>query len=147
MTTETNKSIIRRFLEYHVNKGITEGLDSIVSPDYEEVHEGIRYKMGVKGAKEHILGVRKVYPDLRLTIERQIAEGEWVATCINASGTHLGDWANIPPSGKRIIYTGVNIDRIVNGKIIEHGGAANLLFQLLETGSLEIKKQLKLIQT
>ena len=147
MTAETNKSIIRRFLEYHLNKGITEGLEAIVSPDYEEIHEGVRYKLGLKGAKEHILSVRKVYPDLQLTIDRQIAEGEWVATCITASGTHLGNWANIPPSGKRITYTGVNVDRIVNGRIGEHGGAANMLFQLLETGAIEIRKQLKLIQT
>ena len=50
----------------------------------------------------------------------------------------LGFIPGIKPSGKRFEFTGVNIDRVVNGRIVEHGGAANLLLPLLQSGSVRI---------
>lgn len=40
----------------------------------------------------------------------------------------------VAPTGRQVVYTGVNMDRVVNGRIVEHGGAANLLGPLLELG-------------
>lgn len=68
----------------------------------------------------------------------QIAEGEWVVTCITAQGTHQGVWLGIKPTGKVLTYTGVNVNRIVDGLITEHGGAANLLGPLLEADALKV---------
>jgi len=82
--------------------------------------------------------VRQTYPDLMLTINQQIAEGEWVATSIVARGTHQGVWLGIKPTSKVLTYSGVNVDRIVDGRIVEHGGAANLLSPLLEAGAIRI---------
>ncbi len=140
MSTELNKKIIQRYVEEIINTGNVEKIGEFIDPEYTEVHEGKRYPMGISGAKEHILGVRQTYPDLKLTIERQIAEGEWVATCITASGTHRGTWMNIKPTGKFVTYTGVNVDRIVNGKIVEHGGAANMLGPLIEIGAVHVEQ-------
>jgi predicted ester cyclase len=71
-----------------------------------------------------------------MTIERQIAEGEWVATLITAKGTHAREWLGMAPTGKRLVFTGVNINRVVDGLIVEHGGAANMLEPFLEAGAL-----------
>lgn len=100
----------------------------------------VREVVGVEGCKAHILGVRQTYPDLHVAIERQIAEGEWVATCITAAGTHAGSWLGIRPTGKRVAFTGVNADRVVDGRIVEHGGAANLFGPLLEIGAIKIAR-------
>jgi hypothetical protein len=79
--------------------------------------------------------VREIYPDLRLTVEQQIAEGEWVATRVTARGTHRGGvWLGMKPTGKSVEITAVNIDRVVDGRIVEHGGAANLLEPMLAIG-------------
>jgi predicted ester cyclase len=86
--------------------------------------------------QQHVLGVRATYPDLHLTIERQIAEGEWVVTQITARGTHRGEWLGIAPTGLPVVITGVNVDRVVGGRIVEHGGAANMLDALLEIGAV-----------
>ena len=102
------------------------------------MHEGKRLALGLEGAKAHIHGVRQTYPDLHLTIEHQIAEGEWVATCITAQGTHKGSWLGIKPTGKRVVFTGVNVNRVVDGLIVEHGGAANMLGPLLEIGAIQV---------
>ena len=52
--------------------------------------------------------------------------------------THMGTWLGIKPTGKKVIFTGVNINRIVDGKIVEHGGAANMMGPLLEIGALQV---------
>ena len=138
MSTEDNKELIRRYIDEVINTGNVDQIENFVAPDYVEVHEGKRYPVGIDGAKEHILGVRQTYPDLELTVENQIAEGEWVATCITARGTHKGVWLGIKPTGKSLVYTGVNVNRIVNGRIVEHGGAANLLGPLIDAGAVKV---------
>jgi predicted ester cyclase len=137
MSIEKNKIVVRRFIEEVINTGNTDRIEMFVSPDYTEVLDGIRNPVGIEGAKFHILGVRRAYPDLHLTVEHQIAEGEWVATCITARGTHKGSWMGMKPTGKALVFTGVNIDRFVDGRIVEHGGAANLLGPLLSAGALQ----------
>jgi predicted ester cyclase len=102
------------------------------------VHEGQRHLLGIEGAKSHVLGVRATYRDLHLTIERQIAEGEGVVSCIRVRGVHAGEWAGIRPTGKLLTFTGVNVNRVVGGRIVEHGGAANLLGPLLASGAISI---------
>ena len=134
-----NKKIIRRFIEEVENTGDISKIHEFISEDYVEVHDGKRYEIGIQGAIDHVLGVRKVYPDLRLTIELQVSEGEWVVTAYSVTGTFKEEWFGMKPTGKPITYTGVNIDRVRDGKIIEHGGAANLLNPLLDAGVI-VKK-------
>lgn len=136
-TTERNKRIVRRLIEEVVNTGNVALLADLVSADCVETDGKVRIVSGVTGMAEHVRAVRATYPDLVVTIERQIAEGEWVASVITARGTHRGEWLGMSPSGKTLVFTGVNVDRIVDGKLVEHGGAANMLEPLLEAGSLK----------
>jgi predicted ester cyclase len=106
-----NKTIIRRFLEEIENTGDISNISEFISEDYVEVYEGERYKIGIKGAIDHVLGVRRVYPDLKLTIENQISEGDWVATTYSVTGTFTDEWLGMKPTGKPITFTGVNVDR------------------------------------
>jgi len=135
--TERNKRIVRRLIEEVVNTGNVALLADLVSADCVETDGKVRIVSGVTGMAEHVRAVRATYPDLVVTIERQIAEGEWVASVITARGTHAGEWLGMSPSGKTLVFTGVNVDRIVDGKLVEHGGAANMLEPLLEAGSLK----------
>ena len=135
-----NKTIIRRFIEEIENTGDISNIQEFISEDYVEVYEGERYKIGIKGAIDHVLGVRRVFPDLKLTIENQISEGEWVVTVYSVTGTFMDEWFGMKPTGKPITFKGVNVDRIRDGKIIEHGGAANLLEPLMKAGVI-LKKE------
>jgi predicted ester cyclase len=56
-------------------------------------------------------------------------------------GTHSGSWMGIKPTGKIMEVTGINVDRIVEGKIIEHGGAANMFEGLLSIGAIKLVKE------
>jgi predicted ester cyclase len=140
MSTSDDKLLIRRYIEEVINTGNVDKIDQFISADYVEVCECKRFPLGIKGAKEHILGARQTYPDLSLTVEQQIAEGEWVATSITARGTHKGVWSGIKPTGKVLTFSGVNIERVVDGRIVEHGGAANMLEPLLKTGAIRVEE-------
>ncbi|PLW95722.1 MAG: hypothetical protein C0591_10560 [Marinilabiliales bacterium] len=133
-----NKAIIRRFVEEIENTGDVSNIHEFISEDYTEIYEGERYPIGIQGAIDHVLGVRKVFPDLKLTIENQISEGDWVATIYSVTGTFKENWdyLGIKSTGKQITFTGVNVDRVADGKIIEHGGAANLLGPLLDAAAI-----------
>jgi len=126
MRKTDNKKIISRYIDEVENTGDVSRIHEFIDEKYVEVYEGERYEIGIKGAIDHILGVRKVFPDLKLTIENQISEGEWVVSVYSVTGTFRDEWFNMKPTGKPITFTGVNVDRIKDGKIIEHGGAANL---------------------
>jgi predicted ester cyclase len=140
MKAVDNKTIVRRYIEEIENTGDVSDIGEFISEDYVEVYEGERYEIGIKGAIDHVLGVRRVYPDLKLTIENQISEGEWVVTSYSVTGTFKDKWFGMKPTGKQITFTGVNVDRIRDGKIVEHGGAANLLDPLMKAGVILIKK-------
>ncbi len=72
-----------------------------------------------------------------MTVGQQVAEGEWVVTRVTGRGTHLGAWLGMRPTGKVVEITGVNIDRVVNSHIVEHGGVADMLGALLAMGAIQ----------
>jgi predicted ester cyclase len=137
VTTESNKQRVRRYYGDVVSTGNAKAIADFVSPDYVEVHDNVHYPLGLDGATAHVEGVRATYPDLRLTVERQVAEGEWVVSLVTMRGTHRGEWLGIAPTGKAVTVTAVNLDRVVDGRIVEHTGAANLLGPLLEIGAVK----------
>ena len=134
MSIAENKVLVRRYLEEVVNTGNVDRIADFIAPDYLDRNDQGR---GIEGAKRHVLGVRRTLPDLHVTVGQQIAEGEWVVTRVTGRGTHLGAWLGMKPTGKAIEISGVNIDRVVNGRIVEHGGVADLLGPLLAMGAIQ----------
>jgi predicted ester cyclase len=90
--------------------------------------------VGIDGMKQHMVEVRKTYPDLKMIVTRQYCNGDYVISEFVMEGTHKGEWLGMKPTGKKISITGVDIDKVVNGKIVEHGGAANTFDALFEAG-------------
>jgi predicted ester cyclase len=140
MKKANNKRIIIRYIDEVENTGDVSNIHNFIDEKYVEIYEGARYEIGIKGAIDHILGVRRVFPDLKLTIENQISEDDWVVTVYSVTGTFTDEWFNMKPTGKPITFTGVNVDRLKNDKIIEHGGAANLFEPLFKAGVIIKKK-------
>jgi len=138
---EKNKLVVKNFIEKVTNTGNVDNITDYISEDYTEIYNGKSYPVGIEGAKEHITGVRKTYSDLNLKIDMQISEGDWVVTCYTMSGFHTGEWMGIKPTGKKITVTGVNINKVINGKIVEHMGAANMFDGLLEIGAISLTRK------
>ena len=126
MSAEENKALARREWEEIFTQGILDAAEEIYAPNYLS-HETAT---AVRPASEDIHGVeadrqiaaarRQAFPDLHITIEDQIAEGDKVATRFRARGTHLGELAGRAPTGKEVEVTGINMCRIEGGKIAEH---------------------------
>lgn len=135
---EFNKRVVREYIIEIINTGITENIHRYIDKDYTETYNGQRYELGIEGAINHVAGVRKTYPDLKMSIEEQIGEGEWVSTSYLMTGTHKGEWMGIKPTNKIVKIHGINLDRVVDGKIVEHGGAANLLEPLMGIDAIKI---------
>jgi len=141
MSIQQNKDLVKRFYEEIVSTGDVDRIERFVSDGYTEVVDGTRYSTGLEGARSHIIGVRQTCRDLGIVVQQQIGEGDWVVSCIVATGTHEGRWLGIEPTHKVVSYTGVNVDRVVDGRIVEHGGAANVLGPLLEIGAVRVVGQ------
>jgi predicted ester cyclase len=120
-----NKLLIKHFYEDIISNNRIEEIEKYVSPNCSVRIGENSIVVGMEGMKQHVIDVRKTYPDLTIRVIRQYTDKEYVISEIITEGTHLGEWLGIKPSGKKLVITGVNIDRLENGKIVEHGGAAN----------------------
>lgn len=90
--------------------------------------------VGIEGMKEHIQATKQTYPDYRMKIAKQFCDGDYVISEFIMEGTHKGEWIGIKPTGKRLVFTGINIDKVTDGLIVEHGGAVNTFETLFEAG-------------
>lgn len=125
------QELVRYFYETVVSQNRLEELPGIIAGDCcMRVGEEC-FPLGPKGMREHILAVRSTYPDYTIRIIRQHIDGEYVISEIVMEGTHLGEFCGILPSGERLAFTGVNIDRVVDGRMVEHSGAVNTFETLL----------------
>ena len=124
MLSETNKTLSRRFFEEVFGKGKLNVLDELIAKDH--VNSGPaslpELPTGSEGTKQLVTVYRNAFPDLHFTIDEQIAEGDKVVTRWTVQGTHKGELAGIPATGKSSTVTGVTVDRIANGKIAETWG-------------------------
>jgi steroid delta-isomerase-like uncharacterized protein len=121
MLTETNKTVSRRFLEEVWNKGNLAVLDEIIAKDHVNSGPGTIPGLpnGPEGTKQLVTTYRNAFPDIRFTIDEQIAEGDKVVMRWTAQGTHQGELAGLPATGKSTTVTGIALYRIANGKIAE----------------------------
>jgi steroid delta-isomerase-like uncharacterized protein len=119
MSSEQNKTIVRRAVE-EPWKGNLDVIDELIARDYVG-HDPANPEplRGPGGVKEFISTYRSAYPDARVTVEQQLAEGDMVATRWTGRGTHEGDLLGIAPTGKRITVTGLTFSRLKDGKIVE----------------------------
>jgi predicted ester cyclase len=121
-TLAANKLIGRRVLVELWGEGKLEVADELYATEYvDHVGRGPEASrvVGPTGIKQAVTLFRTAFPDLRYTVEAQIAEGELVLSRFSASGTQTGPFMGAPPSGKSVTYTGMDLNRIVRGKIVE----------------------------
>lgn len=117
-----NRLIGRRVLVELWGEGKLQVADELYAPDYVD-HVGCGPEasrvVGPAGIKQAVTLFRTAFPDLRYTVEAQIAEGELVLSRFSASGTQMGPFLGAPPSGRSVSYTGMDLNRIVHGRIVE----------------------------
>ena len=118
MTVEENKALVRRLYEA-INQRNFDIFDEVLAPNY--VHRSSpEYQFNRQQLKEFTSNFGlAVFPDLHVTIDEMIAEDNKVMARWTQRGTHRGPFLDIPPTGKQISYSGINIFQIANGQIVE----------------------------
>jgi len=134
--SEVNKALVRRGIEETVNKGNFSVVDEILSTDYVYREPTVGEKRGRAGFRELVTMYRNAFPDVKLTIDEQIAEGDKVVTRWNATGTHRGELFGTAPTGKQVRVQGVIVSRIANGKVVEETEVYDALGMLRQLGAV-----------
>ena len=140
MSTEANKAISRRFLEEIFGQGKLAVADEIIAPNHVNSGPGALPGLppGPEGSKQLVTVYRNAFPDVQFTIDEQIAEGDKVVTRWTAHGTHTGELAGIPATGKSSTVTGMGVDRIMNGKIVESWGIFDQFGMMQQLGVIPV---------
>ncbi|HLK02796.1 MAG TPA: ester cyclase [Candidatus Acidoferrum sp.] len=118
--SEQNKNSVRRLFEEVWNKGNVTVTDELFASTYNH-HDNSTPDVGrgPEGEKKRVALYRNAFPDIRLTIEEILAEGETVVARWSCRGTHKGNFNGIAATGKQFHITGVSIARFTNGKMFE----------------------------
>lgn len=137
---DQNKAISRRMFEEIESQGKFAAADEIFATDFVN-HVPMGEMHGPEGAKQLAMMLRNGFPDLHVTIEDQIAEGDKVATRWTARGTHRGEFQGISATGRQMRISGTVISRIADGKIVEQWGNPDLLGLMQQLGVIPTQEQ------
>jgi len=133
--SEKNKAIDARITLEAFNQGRLDVIDEVISADFldhSQLPPGL--PPGREGVKALARALRSAFPDFKVTIEHQIAEGDLTVHHISATGTMKGDFAGMPASGKRARWEAIHISRLANGKVVEHWSVQDQLGMLQQLG-------------
>ena len=137
MSTEENKAVPRRLMEIF-NEGKLEVVEEIYDKDYYNPVHNVR---GSESVRQFTIDFRSAFPDLKVTVEDQIAEGDKVTTHSSITGTHKGEFMGVAPTGKTIKIASIAIYRIVNGKIVEGWSLMDNLSLLQQIGATSLPEK------
>jgi predicted ester cyclase len=115
----SNKDRVRRAFEEFVHKGDLTNVSEYIAPDYVGHFAGLPPVSGVEGFRQFLTMQNAAFSDRQVTFEDVMAEGDKVAARLTFRGAHTGELMGLPPTGKKVEYSAMNIFRIVDGKAVE----------------------------
>ena len=133
MSCAANKTLVLNYYHRVVGGGALGAIPDYIGETYID-HNASPGSGGPVAVEMHLRALRNTFPDFVLRTHEVIAENDWVAVRVTAEGTHLGEWLGIKPSGKRIQLRSLNLDRVLNGRIVEHWGEADTVGMLAQMG-------------
>jgi steroid delta-isomerase-like uncharacterized protein len=141
MGTEENKAVVRDYIDELFNKGNFSLIDELLASNYLEHVAGTQEIHGLEAMEQAVTTYRSAFPDITVAIEDQIAEGDRVASRWTLRGTHQGELAGIPPTGKQVTMTGMEMNRVVNGKVVETWSEFDALGMMQQLGVVPAPEQ------
>lgn len=134
----SNKATFRRFHDAFANSGdaefISKTIDEIVEPGVKN-HTPVE-ATGPQVLKDLFASLHRAFPDLHVTVEDLIEEGDKVVGRNTLTGTHQGEYMGLLPTGKSITYNEIIIFRFVNGRIAETWGVVDVFSQMKQLGAI-----------
>lgn len=132
-----NKYIVGQFYTDVINKGNEDVMKEIVSDNFIDHYASPNHPKGINGFKEFLNMIATAFPDIQVKVEDMIQEGDKMAVRLTIEGTHTGTlMGRIPASGRKAVWTGIDILKIENGKITERWSQRDLLELMRQIGVL-----------
>lgn len=136
MSLEAHKTFIRRGYDELVMRGNFDHLEELFHADYVDHTQPPGWPTDRQGLRTLVEYFRQAFPDIHVTIEAMVAEGDLVMHRQTMRGTHLGEFFGIPPTGVRVAMTGMHMWRFADGQIIEHHANNDDLGLLRQLGAI-----------
>jgi steroid delta-isomerase-like uncharacterized protein len=131
--TEQNKAVVRECFVAAAASDATR-LSQILQPNFV-IHVPDDYD-GVDGLLEMVAPIKAGLPDLNVTIDAQLTDGDYVTTRFTARGTHEGDLFGTPATGRAVELSGITVSRCVDGRIAEEWELVDAVGLLQQIGAL-----------
>ena len=135
MSTEENRMLVHRFFEELWNQENLAVADELLASGHVH-HFSDGDITGPDGVKQLVSWLRTAFPDIHTSIDDVVAEADKVVVRFTIRGTHQGEGMGFPPTGKRVVYTGIDIFRITDGRIVERWGEVDSLGLRQQLGTL-----------
>jgi steroid delta-isomerase-like uncharacterized protein len=113
-----NKQLVVRWFEEVWNKGRAGAIDEMILP-HTRVHGLSPQPLGPDQFKQFYAGFRQAFPDITITVDGMVAEGDMVAARFSARGTHRADTLGFAATNRPAQFTGMVFVRVENGKLVE----------------------------
>ena len=136
-----NKATFRRFedaMNTCAAEFISKAIDELVEPDATIRTPLPGAATGAQALKQVWATLLRAFPDLHLTVEDLIGEGDKVVARIVVTGTHLGEYIGLEPTGKSVAYDEIFIFRFANGRVVETWGVVDLFSQIKQLGVIPV---------
>ncbi len=139
MSTAENKRLAREAIRIWTT-GDLDAADDIYAPNYvnhQHHNPGDTQDLhGVEAMKSFAAEFRRAFPDFHDSIDIQVAEDDLVVTRFTSKGTHRGTFMGVEPTNKELVWTGISIDRITGGKIVESWANWDMMGMMQQLGAI-----------
>jgi steroid delta-isomerase-like uncharacterized protein len=119
MNIDQNKTLYHRFIQEVFNEGKLDALDQFLAPAYIVHDPPPGTTSGADAVKQIVSAFRTAFPDLSITIDELVAEGDKVCARATSRGTHNGPLFGLAPTGKSITMVGLTMVTIIDGRLTE----------------------------
>ena len=139
--TEKDKEIItplQRFYDDFINAGNLSVIDEIIGPNYINHAAPFGLSNDKEGLKKLLEEFILAFPDQHIEAKMIFAKDDMAIAYWEITGTHQGKFFGVEPTGKKMKMTGIDIDRVKDGKIVEHWGGEDMMSLLSQIGAIKL---------
>ena len=141
MSAEDNKTLVRRYIQKVWDENDVAALDEFFAANYQRHISPNAIPLNREGQKQRLAGIRTAFPDIALTLEEIIAEGDRVVFRSTIRGTHQKIFQGIAPTGRHVTVSLLDLVRVQDNKIVEQWGGPDFLDWLRQLGAHVLASQ------
>lgn len=135
MSTEDNKELVAEYMREVWDEGDVSAVRRYLAPGFRRHVSAVSPPLDIAGQMERLAGLRSAFPDVEVTVDQLVAEGDMVAFRSTMRGTHRGELFGIAPTQREVTVRLVDMIRIEDGRFAEQWGGPDVFDLLGQLGA------------